>query len=201
MMRELSFKPFLVFIVAAGVAALLFSLPRLPIHQLDWRFLLLLVAMAAIAARLSVPIPYVKGEVTVGDTLIFLTMMLYGGEAAVVIAAVDGLSSSLYVSKKLRVWVFNSAQMAFSTFLTVWTVRLCLGPIRDLDHGGYSIVFLGGGSAFAGGASGCHFCIRGQYKGRHNHHPLVSAQRNFLLWAPPFYLRGASPPSGSAPRA
>ena len=94
MSRQRCFKPFLVFIVAAGVAALLFSLSRLPIHQLDWRFLLLLVAMAAVAARLSVPIPYVKGEVTVGDTLIFLTMMLYGGEAAVVIAAVDGLSSS-----------------------------------------------------------------------------------------------------------
>src|SRR5438094_8203346 len=141
MSRQRCFKPFLVFIVAAGVAALLFSLPRLPIHQLDWRFLLLLVAMAAIAARLSVPIPYVKGEVTVGDTLIFLTMMLYGGEAAVLMAAVDGLSSSLHVSKKPRVWLFNSAQMAFSTFLTVWIIRLCFGDIRELDNSVFSLSF------------------------------------------------------------
>src|SRR5947207_6521393 len=127
MSRQRCFKPFLVFIVAAGVAALVFSLPRLPIHQLDWRFLLLLVAMAAVASRLSVPIPHVKGEVTVGDTLIFLTMLLYGGEAAVLMAAVDGLSSSLYVSKKVRVCLFNSTQMAASTFVTTWVLRLSFG--------------------------------------------------------------------------
>src|SRR5438067_13531590 len=134
MSRQRCFKPFLVFIVAAGVAALVFSLPRLPIHQLDWRFLLLLVAMAAVAARLSVPIPYVKGEVTVGDALIFLTMLLYSGEAAVLMAAVDGLSSSLYVSRKPRVCLFNASQMVFSTFLTVWTVQLFFGPVQNLGR-------------------------------------------------------------------
>src|SRR6266571_9242648 len=64
-------------------AALIFSLARISLHQLDWRFLFMLGAMAAMASRLSIPIPHVKGEVTVGDTLIFLTMLLYDGEAAV----------------------------------------------------------------------------------------------------------------------
>src|SRR2546421_13123261 len=130
--RHRFFMPFLVLIVAAGSAALIFSLTRTSIHQLDWRFLFMLVAMTAIASRLSIPIPHVKGEVTVGDTLIFLTMLLYDGEAAVLMAAVDGLSSSLYVSKKLRVCLFNSAQMVTSTFVTVWTLRLFFGPILNL---------------------------------------------------------------------
>ena len=143
MNRRRFFKPFLILIVAAGIGAMLFSLPRLSLHQLDWRFVLLLVAMATVAARLSIPIPHVKGEVTVGDTLIFLTMMVYGGEAALLMAAVDGLSSSLYVSKKLRVSLFNSAQMIFSTFVTVWALRLFFGPIGELGRGDSPIVFIG----------------------------------------------------------
>src|SRR5437660_8793128 len=137
MKRHRFFKPFLVLVVAAGAAALISSLTRTSLQQLDWRFLLLLIAMTAVS-RLSIPIPHVKGEVTVGDTLIFLTMLLYDGEAAVVMAAVDGLSSSLYVSKKARVWLFNSSQMATSTFVTIWTLRLCFGPILNLNRLGYS---------------------------------------------------------------
>src|SRR5256885_16102355 len=138
MNRQRLFKPFLVFIVAAGAGTMLLSLHRLILQQLDWHFLLLLIIMAAVASRLSVPIPYVKGEVTVGDALIFLTMLLYSGEAAVLMAAVDGLSSSLYVSRKPRVWLFNSTQMAASTFITVWGLRLCFGPILGLHQLGYS---------------------------------------------------------------
>ena len=100
-----------------------FALARLPQQHLDYRYLLLLVAMATVASRLSISIPHVKGEVTVGDTLVFLTLMFYGGEAAIVMAAVDGLSSSLRVSRKPRVWLFNSSQMALSTFLTVWVLQ------------------------------------------------------------------------------
>src|SRR5436305_8131914 len=122
MNRQRLFKPFLVFIVAAGAGTMLLSMHRLTFQQLDWHFLLLLIAMAAVASRLSVPIPHVKGEVTVGDTLIFLTMLLYDGEAAVLMAAIDGFSSSLYVSKKPRVWLFNSAQMSASTLATVWSL-------------------------------------------------------------------------------
>ena len=143
MKRHRFFKPFLVSVVAAGAAALIFSLTRTSLQQLDWRFLLLLIAMAAVASRLSIPIPHVKGEVTVGDTLIFLTMLLYDGEAAVLMAAMDGLSSSLYVSKKPRVWLFNSAQMSASTLLTVWTLRLCFGAIPSLSHAGYSSRIVG----------------------------------------------------------
>src|ERR1041384_1506746 len=108
MNRKTFFKPFWFLVVAAGAASLAFALTHVNYGQLDWRFVLLLVGMATVASRLSISIPHVKGEVTVGDTLIFLTMLLYDGEAAVIIAAVDGISSSLYVSKKARVCLFNA---------------------------------------------------------------------------------------------
>ena len=119
-------------------------------------------------------------------------LLLYGGEAAVVIAAVDGLSSSLYVSKKLRVWVFNSAQMAFSTFLTVWTVRLCLGPIRDLDHGGYSMVFLGGICVMAVVQYVTNSGLVAIYTALKTDRPIFATWRTSYLWTSISYFAGAS---------
>src|SRR5262249_5088449 len=132
------FKPFFFLIVAAGGALLLLCLSRLHLDQLDWRFGLLMVVTAAIASRFSISIPNVQGEVTVADTLIFITMLLYDGEAAVLMAAVDGLSSSLYVSRKPRVLLFNSTQMICSTFVTVYVLRLSYVPIADLGYNSYS---------------------------------------------------------------
>src|SRR5215813_3622459 len=134
MSKQTLFKPFLIIVVAAGSAALLASLDRLPVQQLDWRFVFLTIVTAAVASRLSISIPNVQGEVTVADTLIFITMLLYGSEAAVLMAAVDGLSSSLYVTKKPRVLLFNSAQMICSTFVTVSVLRLFFGSVVALGY-------------------------------------------------------------------
>lgn len=192
MSRQRFFEPFLIFIIAAGGGAMLFSLHRLTLQQLDWRFVFLLVAMATVAARLSIPIPHVKGEVTVGDTLIFLTMLLYDGEAAILMAAVDGLSSSLYVSKKLRVCLFNSAQMVTSTFVTVWTLRLFFGPIINLHRASFSSVTLAAVCLMTLiqylGNSG----LVATYTALKTNQPLFATWRNSYLWTSLSYLAGAS---------
>jgi len=192
MNRQRLFKPFLVFIVAAGAGTMLLSLHRLTLQQLDWHFLLLLIIMAAVASRLSVPIPYVKGEVTVGDALIFLTMLLYSGEAAVLMAAVDGLSSSLYVSRKPRVCLFNSSQMVFSTFLTVWTVQLFFGPVQNLGRAGYPIVFLGGICIMALVQYVTNSGLVAIYTALKTDQPLFATWRKSYLWTSISYFAGAS---------
>jgi signal transduction histidine kinase/ActR/RegA family two-component response regulator len=186
------FKPFLVLVVAAGAAALIFSLSRIQLHQLDWRFLFMLVAMAALASRLSIPIPHVKGEVTVGDTLIFLTMMLYDGEAAVLMAAVDGLSSSLYVSRKPRVCLFNSAQMATSTFVTVWVLRLCFGSILSLNRIGYSSRAVAAVCLMTLVQYISNSGLVATYTALKMDRPLFSTWRNSYLWTSLSYFAGAS---------
>src|SRR5437773_600218 len=192
MNRQRFFKPFLVLVVAAGAGTMLLSLHRLPLQQLDWHFLLLLITMATVASRLSVPIPYVKGEVTVGDALIFLTMLIYGGEAALLMAAVDGLSSSLYVSKNLRVRLVNSSHMVFSTFLTVWTVRSFFGPVRELDRAGYSIVFLGGICVMALVQYVTNSGLVAIYTALKTDQPLFATWRKSYLWTSISYFAGAS---------
>ena len=192
MNRQSLFKPFLILVVAMGSAALIFSLTRISLHQLDWRFLFMLVAMAAIASRLSIPIPHVKGEVTVGDTLIFLTMLLYDGEAAVIMAAVDGISSSLYVSKKARVCLFNAAQMAGSTFVTAWVLRFCFGSILGLNSLGYSSRTVGAVCLMTLVQYISNSGLVATYTALKTNQPVFVTWRNSYLWTSLSYFAGAS---------
>jgi signal transduction histidine kinase/CheY-like chemotaxis protein len=119
-------------------------------------------------------------------------MLLYDGEAAVLIAAIDGLSSSLYVSRKPRVWLFNSSQMAASTFLTVWTLRLCFGPILDLNGRGYSGFNLGAICAMALVQYVCNSGLVAIYTALKTDQPLFATWRTSYLWTSFSYFAGAS---------
>ena len=134
-------RPFMWLIVATGAAAILFSAYRLPLAQLDLKFLLLAL-MVVVCSRVAVPIPHVSGRITVSDTLIFLSMLLYDGETAILLAAIEGVCSSLWISKKTITIIFNSAVLACSTFVTVWALRLCYGEIVRINEGGYTANFL-----------------------------------------------------------
>jgi len=114
-------------VVAAGLGVLGYSAWHLPWHRLDVRFLLLALATICIGSRLSIPIPRVKAHISVSDTFIFLTLLMFGGEAAILLAIVEALCSSVRISTRTQVHLFNASVMACSTFLTVWVLRLCFG--------------------------------------------------------------------------
>jgi diguanylate cyclase (GGDEF)-like protein/PAS domain S-box-containing protein len=132
MSRRRFFNPFVWLTVSAGAAAALSCVVRLPVAQLDLRFLLLALITTWVGSRLTIKIPRINGEITVADTLIFLTLLLYDGEAAILLATLEAVCSSLRVSKKPRVALFNSSVLACSTFLTVHTLRLCFGSLVSL---------------------------------------------------------------------
>jgi hypothetical protein len=81
---------FSVFRLVLGTAVPLLSAFHIPVVQFDLRFLLLALITIGISSRLTIQIPRVQGQVTVSDTFIFITMLLYGGEAAILLAAIPG---------------------------------------------------------------------------------------------------------------
>src|SRR5205807_2287246 len=129
MNRQHYIKPFRALVAAAAACIVVTSLFGLRAAHLDLRFLMLFLFTALIGARLIIHIPRIKGELTVSDTFIFLTMLLCDGEAAILVAAAAGFCSSLRATKKVGVHVFNSAVMTCSTFLTVVALRYAFGPI------------------------------------------------------------------------
>ena len=134
-------RPYIWLVVAVGAAVVLSSAYNLPAERLGLPFLLLVLMTIGISSSVAIRIPRVSGGITVSDTFVFLAMLLYGGEAAVLLAAAEGVCSSLRIGLKPRTVLFNSAVLACSTFLTVWVLRLCFGPLVELPRGGFSARF------------------------------------------------------------
>src|SRR6266850_1704165 len=137
-------KLYMRLIVVLGAAVFLFSLYSLPLALLDLRFLLLALITIGVGSCLTIQIPRLSSHISVSDTFIFLPMLLYGGESAILLAAVVAFCESLRFSKKPMTILFNSSVTACSTFLTVWTLRLCFTsvPIIDLPRRDYSATFI-----------------------------------------------------------
>ena len=117
--RQILKKSYMLLIIAAGAATVVYSAIRFPVERLDLRFLALAIFTIAVSSRLTIRIPRISGHISVSDTFFFLTILIYGGEAAVLLAATEALCSSLRFSKKaihikpLTIG-FNSAMLACS---------------------------------------------------------------------------------------
>ena len=137
-------KPYLWSIIGLGVLVTLYSALHLPVGRLDLRFALLAAITVLVSARLSLDLPRTNGQISIADTLVFLTMLLYDGEAAVLVAAAELFSASRLGKKHMSMTtsMFNASMMALSTFLTVWTLRYLFGDITQLPQGKFSATFV-----------------------------------------------------------
>ena len=129
------------FIIAVGAGVVAFSIAHFTRDQLDVRFLLLALITVMIGPRLSIPIPRVKAHISVSDTFIFLSLLLFGGEAAIFLATAEALCASVRIGSKTRTNLFNASVMACATFITVWTLRLAFGDALHV-HDFYSSNYL-----------------------------------------------------------
>jgi len=122
-------EPYLRLQIACGAAALLYSVAHLRAEQLDFRFLLLVIVTLTVGSRITVRIPRLNSHISVSDTFLLLAILLCGGEAAVLLAALDGFCSTLRIAKRTKTYLLNMSVMAASTFVTVWVMRLFFGPV------------------------------------------------------------------------
>jgi diguanylate cyclase (GGDEF)-like protein len=128
--------PFVALVVALGAAACALSAYSFPVRRFDWGLPLLSLITVFLGSRLTIQLPWAKVHVSVTDTLVFATLLLYGGEAAVLTAAAEALYTSFRfrargITIRLDAIIFNAAVMACSTFAAAWALRLCLGPGAD----------------------------------------------------------------------
>jgi signal transduction histidine kinase/ActR/RegA family two-component response regulator len=133
---------FIIAVITLGGAAYLFSLRSLPLAGLDARFAVLAVLTLAVGSRCSIRIPRVSSHISVSDTFIFLTLLLFGGPAAVVVGALDGFFTSFRFSRKPRTLLFNGAAVALSTFATSELLRRSLGDVVAITSGHYAPRFI-----------------------------------------------------------
>ena len=115
---------YLPIILVIGFLCLANSVFNFPLDRLNIQFLILFGLTIGLGARVTLQIPRYKSHIAVSDTFIFLALLLYGGEVAVVLAAVEALFSSWrFCNKKITV-LFNVAVMALSTSLVVFVLKV-----------------------------------------------------------------------------
>src|SRR5947209_19256656 len=132
-------KPFMWAVIALGFVACAFTVSRLQVSDLGLSFALISLLTLSFGSRMIVQIPRVKGQISVSDTFIMLVLLLFGGEAGILLAATDAVFSSRRITKKKLVITFNAAVYICSTFLTVSVLRLAFGDIKALSHGDQSL--------------------------------------------------------------
>src|SRR5829696_8923224 len=118
-------------VVAAGVASCLYAAYALPRGIIDGYFLLLTLVTAVIGSRIAIRIPQINVNITVDDTFVFIALLLYGGEAAVIIGALAGICSALRISRKVRTVAFGSGALACSMFATATALKLIFGSTTN----------------------------------------------------------------------
>jgi diguanylate cyclase (GGDEF)-like protein len=125
-------------IVAAGTALVLYSAVTLPAGIIDGYFLLLTLVTAVIGSRIAIRIPRINLNITVDDTFVFITLLLYGGQAAVILGALAGICSALRISRKVRTVAFGSGALACAVFATATVLKLAFGSTTNLLNSGAS---------------------------------------------------------------
>jgi diguanylate cyclase (GGDEF)-like protein/PAS domain S-box-containing protein len=183
--------PYQLLVIVVGSSVVALSAAQLSLAQLDVRFLLLALVTIGIGSRITIKIPYDKGQISVSDTFIFLCVLLFGMEAAVLLAAAEALCSSLRFCRLKITILFNAAVMAFSTYLTVCVLRLAYGSVAEL-RGGYSAAYIIGISLLAfvqyvanSGMVATGYALKSET-------PLWTTWRKHFFWTSISYFAGAS---------
>jgi diguanylate cyclase (GGDEF)-like protein len=127
MKRETLSKAAKVSVIAVGAACFAFALITMPPSAFSWSYFAILAFGVFVAPRMSLTLPRSKFAISFSDALIFLSFLLYGGQAAIVVAAVEMFASCVYLrSRGFRFGTLmvptNVAINALYTFCTfvVW---------------------------------------------------------------------------------
>ncbi|HEY8188522.1 MAG TPA: EAL domain-containing protein [Pyrinomonadaceae bacterium] len=119
MAKQKKIKAYFWLIILLGGGLTLTAAVGMPWSGLGLRFLLLACITVAISSRFSVRIPRANTNVTVSDTFVFLALLLFGGPAAILLSAIEGLASGRRISKTPTMVFFNASVMVCSTSATV----------------------------------------------------------------------------------
>ncbi len=105
-------------------------------------FLLLALITINLGTRIAIKIPRVEGQVNLSAAFVFLALLLFDGEAAILLALIAAVCATLHFSKKKLQLLFNAALATLTTGLLVWVLRLCFGSLIALPQGRQSAALL-----------------------------------------------------------
>ena len=177
---------------ALGAVLCLYCLSRLDPAQLDLRFLILSSVTLGFGSRLGIEFSKHKVQITVSDSFIFLTLLLYGTEAAVLLAAAEAFCSSFRFARLWLTRFFNGGLLAISTFVTSAVVGLVIGPVVELAREPLSGKFVTAICVIGCVQFAVNSCIPALRESLKLNLPFGRVWREHYLWTSLTYFAGAS---------
>lgn len=179
-------------VIAAGALACLYSLLNFPRSNLDLQFLLISAITILIGSRVGIEFSTLKVQITVSDTFIFLSMLLYGGEAAVLLASAEALFSSMRFSKLWMTRLFNAGLLGISTFLTATVIGRLFGSLPELSHSQLSSSFIAAVGLMAFVQYAANSGIAAFRESLKIGQPFWQTWKEYYLWTSVTYFAGGS---------
>jgi diguanylate cyclase (GGDEF)-like protein/putative nucleotidyltransferase with HDIG domain len=123
---------FMATVSALGMLAFVYAGWALAFRPINLEWILLSVVTVFMVSRVDIGIPKDRSAVTLSDTFIFISALLYGTYASVVLAGLNAAACAIQFKERRRMILFNAAAMSLSIFVASSAVTLTLGDIQPL---------------------------------------------------------------------
>ncbi len=178
--------------MAAGTLISAFCIYRLQFQLLDLRFAIIVAITLLISSRIIIPIPRFSSHISVSDTFIFLLMLLYGLEPAVLVAGVEAFLSSRRFSKKGITIFFNWGCAVCSAFITAYALQSWFGEITLIRSLPLSAMLIGATCAMALVQYGANSGLVAWFAAIKTNQQFWPTWSKHFLWTSITYFAGAS---------
>lgn len=168
-------RAYLTIAIASGFAVLAWSVQALAAHPPDNRLWLALLALTCFSSTFSIRLPKVSTTVSVSETFVFLSALLYGPAVATIVVGVDGLMIAFWRRHRRVLQVlFNVAGPA----LSIWTAALVFELLAGHEIGRVHAVNVYDGLVPFAGFTLAYFALNSGLNAG-----IVALQRHARLWS------------------
>ena len=145
--KERNINIFSIVLLPLGLLAFVSSVYYFPVEKISTTLILLSVITIFFSSYLKIQLPRTKSHVTLSETLTFFSLLYYGGEVAVLLAAFE----SIYASFSLRrdglkmgskTILINLMIAVTSTYATAWAIKQIFGSPQTIISEGNNVVFV-----------------------------------------------------------
>lgn len=138
MLQNRVFPFYKFFVIAAGLAALLWACARLSSETPNLNFIFLSFFTLLLTPHLIISLPRGRFILSFSDTLIFISFILYGGAATIFLASIETFANCIYLKRQGTKFgaytiAFNIASAALSAAITYAAYSL-LTPVFGITH-------------------------------------------------------------------
>lgn len=129
--------------VLIGASVLSYSVVNLPFDHFGLDFILISGLMLALGSKVAIDFRAFKSNLSVADVFTYIILILYGVQAATIIAAMEAYITSSKFTKKIEYRLFNSGIIGISMYVSYLISYAFFGPFEQLAKNGFTLTLFG----------------------------------------------------------